>query len=78
MATFELTARHTMFIGSKVVEKGTLVTFSVHVPCITPSNLLTSSKCKEDVLRGFDKQGNIQIPPNSQYLSSAHWDIKIK
>ena len=79
MARFELTAKHVMFIGNQCIEKGTQVSFNINHHAVTPSNLFGGSKWKDDVLKGFsDGSNNIKFPPNSMYLSSSHWDIKIK
>lgn len=78
MATFELTARHDMCIGSgKVVPKGSCVTLNIYQMGITPVNLFNNSRCENDVLRQFTLQG-IDIPRNSAFLNRGHWDIRIK
>lgn len=76
MPRFELTARIDMYQNGMYVSKGTPVSVNIPMMGILPGNLFSNSKCKDALLQQFAING-LPLPPNSNWLNTSHWDVKM-
>ena len=78
MPTFTLTAKVAQpRPGGFHIEKGDQFIIHINMAGIHSNNLLTSSRCKEQLIRQFKING-IDLPPTDAiYNSTAVWDVKM-
>jgi len=76
MATFELTARHQMYLGnSNVIPKGERLTMNIHTMGVLPHTIFSNPESRRQAIQQFATKG-IDLKSNSPFLNPGHWDIK--
>lgn len=76
MAIFELTARHSMYLGdSNKIDKGEQVTLNIHTMGVQPFNLFSNPESRRQAIQQFAING-IDVKSRDYLLNTGHWDIK--
>lgn len=76
MATFEFTAKHSMFLGTgSQIDKGERFTMNIHDRGAQPYNIFSSPERRRQAIQQFAVNG-IDVKSREYLMNTGHWDIR--